>query len=91
LEVKSGATCRKREVKNSLREGHRRGFHLCGITRIDGYVIDKENHDIILIGETDPKLPTLYLDDFVVALRNVWLKYAKLKGKFIDIHLRAVL
>ena len=56
-------------------------FHLCGITRINGYVVDEANKDVILIGSVDNNKPPLYLDDFVVALRNAWMKYAELKGK----------
>lgn len=55
-------------------------LHLAGLTKITGYVVDDENRDLILIGNVDEKSPPLYLDDFVVALRNAWLKYAKLKG-----------
>jgi hypothetical protein len=50
-------------------------YYLCGINRIIGYVVDEANRDIILIGKVDKKLPPLYLDDFVVALRNAWGKY----------------
>jgi hypothetical protein len=55
-------------------------YYLCGINRIIGYVVDEANRDIILIGKVDKKLPPLYLDDFVVALRNAWGKYTELKG-----------
>jgi len=55
-------------------------YYLCGINRILGYVVDEANQDIILIGKVDKKLPRLYLDDFVVALRNAWHKYTELKG-----------
>ena len=55
-------------------------YYLCGINRIMGYVVDEANRDIILIGKVDKKLPPLYLDDFVVALRNAWHKYTELKG-----------
>ena len=55
-------------------------FHLCGLTRINGYVVDEANKDVILIGSVDHNKPPLYLDDFVVALRNAWMKYAELKG-----------
>ena len=55
-------------------------YYLCGINRIMGYVVDEANRDIILIGKVDKKLPRLYLDDFVVALRNAWHKYTELKG-----------
>ncbi|TSA10228.1 MAG: DUF1598 domain-containing protein [Deltaproteobacteria bacterium] len=62
----------------TLRKGE--VMHLAGVTKINGYVIDEANHDLILFGEVNPNWPPLYLDDFVVALRNAWLKYATLKG-----------
>ena len=40
-----------------------------GITVIRGLVYDRENRDVILVGEKDPDRSTLTLDDFVVALR----------------------
>lgn len=55
-------------------------LQLCGIKKVSGYVIDEKNKDIILIGEVDDTLPPLYLEDFVIALRNEWLIYAPLKG-----------
>jgi len=45
---------------------------LGGITRFDGYLLDTTNHDVILIGNSAPSLPTLHLDDFAVILQNVW-------------------
>ena len=53
---------------------------LCGITKILGFVSDNNSQDIILYGIVDPKLPPLYLEDFVVALRNAWYKYAEVNG-----------
>ena len=55
-------------------------LQLYGIKRVSGYVIDEKNKDIILIGEVDDTSPPLYLEDFVIALRNEWLIYAPLKG-----------
>jgi len=55
-------------------------LQLGGLKRISGYVIDEEKQDLILIGETDPNSPPLYLEDFVIALRNAWFKYAPLRG-----------
>lgn len=55
-------------------------LQLSGITKISGYVIDEKNRDLILIGKADNALPPLYLEDFVIALRNAWLKYAERKG-----------
>ncbi|MHB8123086.1 MAG: DUF1598 domain-containing protein [Desulfuromonadaceae bacterium] len=68
LETSPAAT-RSQEVAN-----------LAGITMVQGYVVDEANHDLILFGEINRKLPPLHLDDLVVALRNAWLKYATLTG-----------
>ncbi len=56
---------------------------LCGITRLSGYVIDKEAPDIILVGEAIPSDPPLYLNEFIVALRSANLVYAKKSGNTI--------
>jgi len=53
---------------------------LCGLKKITGFVIDEKNRDLILVGDVDDSSPPLYLEDFVIALRNVLLKYAPLKG-----------
>jgi hypothetical protein len=60
---------------------------LNGMTQAVGFVIDKKNRDIILIGRADKNSPALYLEDFVVALRKTWGKYVVVKDnkKFIDI------
>lgn len=50
-------------------------IHLGGLKTIEGYVIDKVNYDVIIIGKTDDSLPPLYLDDFVISLRCAWKKY----------------
>lgn len=55
-------------------------LQLAQLTRIDGYVIDAKNKDVILIGQVDPTMPTLYLEDFVLALRDAWKMYAIKKG-----------
>lgn len=51
-----------------------------GMSKVVGYVVDKQNTDIILFGEADNGGPPLYLEDFILALRNAWLKYAELRG-----------
>lgn len=50
-------------------------YHLCGLKEISGYVVDKANRDVLLIGKVDRSSPPLYLDDFVVALRIAFGKY----------------
>lgn len=51
-------------------------IELCGLKKIDGFVIDKKNGDIILIGKVDFTSPPLYLEDFVISLRNAQGKYS---------------
>lgn len=55
-------------------------LQLSGVKKVVSYVIDEKNSDIIIIGKIDDDMPSLYLEDFVIALRNTWLKYAELKG-----------
>lgn len=55
-------------------------LQLNDIKRLTGYVIDEKNRDIILVGKIDDTSPPLYLEDFVIALRNTWLKYTELRG-----------
>ncbi|HEX4963725.1 MAG TPA: DUF1598 domain-containing protein [Thermoanaerobaculia bacterium] len=45
-----------------------------------GYALDRENRDVLIYGLADPELPQIRVDDFIVALRNSWLKYARLEG-----------
>ncbi|MBD3392048.1 MAG: DUF1598 domain-containing protein [Chitinivibrionales bacterium] len=54
--------------------------HCGGITRLMGYVVDAEHRDILLVGRAVPGRPAARTEDFVVALRNAYLKYAKRKG-----------
>lgn len=54
---------------------------LCGITEVRGFLVDDASGDVIVIGKVDPALPALQLDDFAVALRNVWGVYAKTRGR----------
>ncbi len=51
----------KQEVKN-----------LAGIGWLEGFVVDSDNRDIILIGRQTLNSPTLHIDDLVVNMRNVW-------------------
>ena len=54
-----------------------------GLTRVTGYVVDRDNRDVIVVGEVEPGRPLLDLDDFVVALRNAWHRYVERKGHTI--------
>jgi hypothetical protein len=54
--------------------------HLCGLSIISGYVIDDGSNDMILFGRVDSRRPPLHTEDLAVALRNAWLKYARVEG-----------
>lgn len=54
---------------------------LCGITRLRGYITDAKSNDVILLGIVDPDMPSLNLDDLVVAMRNTWGKYDRIIGR----------
>ncbi|OHB67577.1 MAG: hypothetical protein A2Y77_09995 [Planctomycetes bacterium RBG_13_62_9] len=45
---------------------------LAGMNWVEGFVVDRDNKDVILIGRCDPDRPPLYLDDLAVNIRNVW-------------------
>ena len=47
-------------------------MQLAGIGWLEGYVIDPENRDIILIGRRHPRWPYIHLDDLVANMKNVW-------------------
>ena len=55
-------------------------LHFNGITELLGYIFDRSQDDIILFGFANPQLPPLNFEDFVISVRNKWLKYAELKG-----------
>ena len=47
-------------------------LNLSGIGRLDAIVVDRENRDIILVGEHAGNGPSLHLDDLVGNLRGIW-------------------
>jgi hypothetical protein len=47
------------------------------ITRILGYSLDRAGHDVLVYGLADPELPRIRTDDFLVALRSSWFRYAE--------------
>jgi hypothetical protein len=53
---------------------------LYGVTQITGYVIHADAHDVILFGTKDPTKPALYIEDFIIALKNALLHYARTEG-----------
>ncbi len=55
-------------------------LHLGKLKRLLGFVIDEGRGDILLLGVDDPQWPVVLVEDFVVALRNAWGRYAEVKG-----------
>ena len=70
-------------LANAMRSGKstEEAKSLCGITRLCGYLPDAQSDDVVLLGVVDRDLPPLRLDDFVVALRNIWGRYDKISGR----------
>ncbi|MDI6783060.1 MAG: DUF1598 domain-containing protein [bacterium] len=60
------------QVQLKTGESSRDILTLGGIKRIDGFIVDDKNRDVILFGTTGSG-PAIYFDDFVTALRSVWL------------------
>ncbi len=56
---------------------------LGGLKKIAGYVLDEAHNDIILFGTTDDDSPPIYLEDFIIALRNTKNTYAERTGNTI--------
>jgi len=55
-------------------------LEMCGLTRIEGYTLDRANHDLVIFGQVNPAAPPLHTEDLAVALRAAWLKYAQQEG-----------
>lgn len=55
--------------------------HLANLRRLEGYVIDPETRDVILVGQVVEGAPSLHFEDFVIALRDAWRLYGYYKGK----------
>jgi hypothetical protein len=45
---------------------------VAGIGWLEGYVVDTDNQDVILVGRWAANWPTLHLDDLVANMRNIW-------------------
>ena len=58
-------------------------LQLDGLTILDGYLTDPRDHDVILLGRSDPDRPPLHVEDFAVALRSAWGKYDERRGTII--------
>jgi hypothetical protein len=62
-----------RQLSEALAAGKPAKFD--GLTRLDGYITDKENRDIILWGLAEKGQPELVVADFAVALRAAHERY----------------
>ena len=71
---------------------------LGGLTRLDGYAIDRAGRDLLLWGQAEQGTPVLMLDDFLVGLRAAYGRYVEVRdgqrvrimpGISIDADLRA--
>jgi hypothetical protein len=76
-------TVRVRPLEELLRVGLRRGVPtdpsaagLFGMSRLDGFILDAQNRDVLLFGQVDRRFPALRLDWLVSAMRNVWQSQA---------------
>ncbi|NLH72788.1 MAG: tetratricopeptide repeat protein [Verrucomicrobia bacterium] len=55
------------------------------ITRLTGLIVDPVSKDCLIVGERDPSLPPLHLEDLVTMLRSVFLYHdAEAPGVTID-------
>lgn len=50
---------------------------LQGLTRLDGYITDQDNHDIVLWGLAESDQPELHVEDLIVALRAAHGRYGE--------------
>lgn len=66
-------TARQGKLKNASAHSAQ---NMGGLTTIEGYYIDRKNKDLLILGKVDDRVPSLMIDDFVVALRCAWKKYA---------------
>ena len=62
-----------RQLSETLAAG--RPARLEGLTRLDGFIVDKENRDIIVWGLAERGQPELHVADLVVALRSAHGRY----------------
>jgi len=68
----------------SLKSCKKKHKEFLGVTQLYGFLIfdnswNPLDWDIILLGKIDNKYPSLYTEDFIIALRNTWKHYSKFK------------
>jgi hypothetical protein len=62
-----------RQLSEALASG--KPARLEGLTRLDGYIVDQENRDIVIWGLAERGQPELQVPDLVIALRSAHGKY----------------
>ena len=55
---------------------------LAGLTRLDGFVLDPANRDVLLVGAVEKGKPALHAADFIVALRSAAFKYVDSQRRY---------
>lgn len=50
-------------------------LQLASVNQVVGYLVDTRNNDIVILGNINSDLPTLNVEDFIIALRSAWHKY----------------
>lgn len=53
---------------------------LGGMTRLDGFLLDRAGNDVVLWGASETGRPGLVLDDFLVALRAAHMRYPTMEN-----------
>lgn len=48
--------------------------HPAKISRINGYLLDPDHDDVLILGRSEPGAPPIELDDLIVAVGRVWQK-----------------
>ena len=66
-----------RQLSADLAAGRPAAFEK--LTRLDGYIVDAENRDIVLWGISEPDQPNLFIEDFIVALRAAHGRYGVMR------------
>jgi hypothetical protein len=72
----------QKNVKDSMSKGAcpDAALKLHGINKVFGYIVDGKSGDLIIFGKVENANPPLYLEDFIIALKNTWMKFAEVKG-----------
>ena len=84
-EAPTGRALSMRQLGTLLQAGETRPeipaevLHLAGTSILTGFIIDRRNHDVILVGRAEKNRPPLHVEDLIIALRAVYMRYAEVK------------